>query len=135
MLEDLRQHWQSFRSARPGERFYVQYQRRHDPHASVLGRVLRLSLGVFVTAAGLVLMPAPGPGMLIVAVGLSLLAHESAQVARALDWAELRLRPPLRRALRAWRRLPWPAQLALVLAGLLLAIAGGYLMLLWWREG
>jgi len=46
---------------------------------------------------GLFFMAVPGPGIPIFAVGLALLAQESAALARALDRAEIKLR-------RLWRR-------------------------------
>nr|WP_241696186.1 PGPGW domain-containing protein [Solimonas terrae] len=55
-------------------------------------RPLRLAAGVAVLAAGLILVPAPGPGLLVVAVGAALLAGESASVATWLDHGELRVR-------------------------------------------
>jgi hypothetical protein len=45
-------------------------------------------------------MPAPGPGMLIVAAGAAMLAGESKAVALALDGAER----GVRRLLARWRR-------------------------------
>jgi hypothetical protein len=43
-------------------------------------------------------MAVPGPGIPILAVGLALVAQESAAMARLLDRAEIRLR-------RLWKRL------------------------------
>lgn len=129
MIERLQRNWRQFKAARPGERFRAQYERRHRRGGNPVMRALRLLLGVAVTAAGLVLMPAPGPGMLIVALGLTLLAHESLGVARALDWAELRLRPLVLRGWRTWRGLPVSAQLLLGGFGLLVLVAAGLLSL------
>ena len=127
MFDALRMHWEEFRKAEPGSRFIAQHERRNHRHASTAGRVARLSLGVVITAAGLIAMPAPGPGMLIVVLGLSLLAHESSQVARFLDWAELKLRPLAAWGLRAWRGLPLIAKIAVCLLGLVLGAAAMFL--------
>jgi hypothetical protein len=54
--------------------------------------------------AGIVLMPATGPGFLVVFVGAAMLAEESVIAARALDSAELKLRALHIRVRRAWRR-------------------------------
>ena len=81
-------------------------------------------------AAGLFFLPAPGPGIIIVAIGAGLIAQASLLGARALDWCELRIR-----ALIAWARGVWEsaggfARAAIVLAASVLAGAGGYGA--WW---
>jgi uncharacterized protein (TIGR02611 family) len=62
--------------------------RRSRPH-----RVLIVSLGFFVTLLGLVMTgPVPGPGFLVIPIGLALLALEfrwaERLLQRALGWAE-----------------------------------------------
>ena len=47
-------------------------------------------------------------------LGLVILARELQLVARFLDWAEVKLRRPARRAKSAWASLPW---WALILIG------------------
>jgi hypothetical protein len=54
--------------------------------------------------AGIVLLPAPGPGMVVVLVGAAMLARESLVVARACDSAEMKVRTWLRRLRRARKR-------------------------------
>ncbi len=44
------------------------------------------------TLVGLVLMPAPGPGIIVVMIGFGLLASEFAVIGRWLDRGELKLR-------------------------------------------
>lgn len=65
-------------------------------------------VGAAVVLLGLLLVPLPGPGWLVVFVGLAILASEFAWARRLLDWARLRLRvwtqwlgrqPPLVRGL------------------------------------
>jgi hypothetical protein len=47
-------------------------------------------IGIFVIAVGIVALPAPGPGMLVLAFGAGLLAREFAAIARFFDWLEIR---------------------------------------------
>lgn len=101
MFPKLRQHWQHFKSLPPGKRFVETHRESRRGQRSVAGRVLRIVAGLVVTIVGLVMLPAPGPGMLVVLLGLVLLAHESLIVARGLDAAERVLRPILA-SLHAW---------------------------------
>jgi hypothetical protein len=48
--------------------------------------------GTALIAVGLVMLVAPGPGILVVAIGGALLAEESLLAARALDWLEVKIR-------------------------------------------
>jgi hypothetical protein len=54
--------------------------------------------GIGLTVVGTFFLAVPGPGIPILAVGLALVAQESASTARLLDRAEIRIR-------RRWRRL------------------------------
>lgn len=96
MVATLKQQWREFRQGKPGKRFLDYHQRRHEGGNGLLG-VLRLILGLVLLLVGLVLMPAPGPGMAIVALAAVMVARESRLAARCFDAIELRLRALLRR--------------------------------------
>ncbi|MDB5971036.1 MAG: putative transrane protein [Hydrocarboniphaga sp.] len=100
MLDSLKHHWEQFKAHPPGTRFQAQHRRSKTP----LARGVRATLAIIVTLIGLVLMPAPGPGMLVVAFGLVLLARESMMAARLLDAAELRARPSVLRLIAWYKR-------------------------------
>jgi uncharacterized membrane protein HdeD (DUF308 family) len=85
-----------FARSPPGRRFQELYERRAP--RSILKRWGRLLGGVLLCLAGLVMLVAPGPGILILLIGGALMAQESVAVARVLDRAELRIR-------RWWKRL------------------------------
>ncbi|WP_428312056.1 PGPGW domain-containing protein [Hydrocarboniphaga sp.] len=104
MLDTLKQQWEQFKAQQPGTRFQAQHRRGHQGAKSPMARVVRAVLAVVITLVGLVMMPAPGPGMLVVAFGLVLLARESLMVARLLDRAELWLRPRALRVVAWWKR-------------------------------
>jgi drug/metabolite transporter (DMT)-like permease len=54
--------------------------------------------GIVLALVGIFFMAVPGPGIPILAIGLALVAQESATMARLLDRTEIRLR-------RLWKRL------------------------------
>jgi membrane protein DedA with SNARE-associated domain len=84
-----------FAHSAPGRRFQELYERRAP--CSVLKRWGRLLGGGLLCLAGLVMLVAPGPGILILLIGGALVAQESIAVARLLDRAELRIRRWLKR--------------------------------------
>ena len=88
----LKDDWRQFRSAKPGRRFIEQFETNQQERASKWTRVALVSLGIVVVLVGLVALPAPGPGILIVAAGAALLARESRWIAERMDSVELRLR-------------------------------------------
>lgn len=85
--------------------------------------------GLGLLAAGIVFLPAPGPGTVILALGAGILAREALWMAKALDWAELRARGALKWFLGVWRR-AGPLQRAGLIA-LKLALTAGVAYLGW----
>lgn len=59
--------------------------------AHVAIRVVRMTAGGAVTLAGLAMMPLPGPGLPIVAVGLAVLARDVAWADRLLGYVTARI--------------------------------------------
>ena len=104
MFGKLERQWQDLMRAKPGERFRNRYYGRKKERPSPLVKCVYVVLGILLVLAGIVLLPAPGPGMLVVLVGAAMLARESLVVARACDSAELKLRGWLRRAKHARKR-------------------------------
>lgn len=92
MFKNFKRNFAEFRGKPPGKRFLAYYQHRHDPNSSQTKRMLVLAGAGLLILLGLIMMPAPGPGLLVVAAGAALMAGESAAVARALDRGELAIR-------------------------------------------
>ena len=84
--------WDRFVTARPGRRFFERYQRMRQAQSGAWKRCAFVCAGILVCLAGIFFLVVPGPGLLILAVGLALIAQESAWMARLLDRLGLRLR-------------------------------------------
>ena len=57
----------------------------------VVTRLLRMTAGTLVTILGVIMMPLPGPGLLIVAIGLGILSRDVAWADRLLQIVRKRL--------------------------------------------
>jgi Putative transmembrane protein (PGPGW) len=90
--------WDRFVHSRPGRRFQARYRRKRQARASVWKRCALVCGGIVLALVGIFFMAVPGPGIPILAIGLALVAQESAAMARLLDRTEIRLR-------RSWKRL------------------------------
>jgi Putative transmembrane protein (PGPGW) len=84
--------------ATPGRRFQERYRRKAQTERGRMARWAAVLAGIGLTIVGLFFLAVPGPGIPILALGLALIAQESAVTARLLDRTEIRLR-------RWWRRL------------------------------
>ena len=104
MIERLKAGWRELRRSEPGRRFRDRYERRrrHGRHSGARKWSVIVA-GALIVLAGIVLLPLPGPGMLVVAAGALLMAEESRAMAAALDSLELRLRRLIARMPRLQR--------------------------------
>jgi hypothetical protein len=130
MLEGAKQSWAELKRGKPGKRFQQRYERKNPGGKRSGKKLATLILGFVVFAAGLFFLPAPGPGIIIVALGAGLIAQASLKGARALDWCELKIRALLDWALGVWKSAGGGARTAIVLVGLGLVGAAGYGA--WW---
>jgi uncharacterized protein (TIGR02611 family) len=94
----LKAAWKKFKNRRPGFRFHGMYREHQKSAKAPWVRAAYLIGGIVVVIVGIIALPAPGPGMLIVALGAGLIARESERLANALDRFEVFLR-------RKWREL------------------------------
>jgi uncharacterized protein (TIGR02611 family) len=106
MGERWRDEWQSFRRSAPGTRFRERYERVKCLSRPLPERIARCAVGIVTVLVGIVLIPLPGPGWLIVGFGMTMLAQESRPLASFCDRVELRFRAWMER----WRR--WRASRA-----------------------
>jgi hypothetical protein len=92
VLERLRSGWRELREAPAGQRFQQRFQRPRDARRGRLRRAGTIAGGSLIVLLGVIALPLPGPGLLVIAVGALLIAEESRTAARALDALELKLR-------------------------------------------
>ena len=64
---------------------------REEARRGVVTRLLRMTSGSLVTIIGVIMMPLPGPGLFIVAVGLGILSRDVAWADRLLQIVRKRL--------------------------------------------
>jgi uncharacterized protein (TIGR02611 family) len=88
---------------------------REEARRGVITRLLRMTSGTFITILGVIMMPLPGPGLLVVAVGLGILSRDVAWADRLLQIARRRLPTDSNGRLR---RSSIATTVALVLAGI-----------------
>ena len=102
---------------------------RKIPGGRLLWRLVVTVLGVAVLGIGIILLPLPGPGWLIIFGGLSILASEYAWAARLLAW--------VRRVFVRWKS--WvrsrPMWLRLLLILLSVALLAALIVAAWFVAG
>jgi hypothetical protein len=74
---------------------------------------------------GFIAVPGPGPGWLIILLGMGIVAGESLFFARLFDRAEVNLRRLVRRAVSLWRISPASVRIMIVLTIVACATAMG----------
>ena len=102
MFGRFRQQWKDATQARPGERFQNRYYCREKRRSTRLLKALNLAIGTAIVVVGAILLPAPGPGFLVILIGATMIAEESLLAAKALDRAELKVRRLASAAKRVW---------------------------------
>src|SRR4026207_1926833 len=121
VLKSMKSAWHRLKEAEPGHRFQQAHDHPEGRRRPGFSRVLSVGVGILIVAFGIVGLPAPGPGFLIIALGGAFLARESRAVARAMHWPEGRLRRLLHWARSAWKHAAPLAKALLVVVGLGLA--------------
>ena len=92
--------WRELKAAPAGERFERAYSANRKEGRRGWKRGAAILAGALLVAAGLFMLVAPGPGILVLIFGAALVAGESLLMARFLDRAEVRIR----RAISALRK-------------------------------
>lgn len=104
MMEQVKQQWKEFKEAKPGSRFEQLYERCHEDGVSPLIRFVLPALGVLLVIAGIILIPAPGPGHLTLALGLGLIGTAIKPLSRFMDRAEIKVRAAVSEVKALWRQ-------------------------------
>ena len=126
MVSSLQQQWHDITHAKPGRRFRNRYYQRKQRRSNGLVKALYLLVGAGLFLVGIILLPAPGPGFLVIFVGAGLMAEESLLVARALDRTERKARALASAAKRGWKHASAALKGLLVASGAAFAAAAGF---------
>lgn len=99
MFDSIKAGWREFAAQTPGDRFQQRYRRSRNPAVSrgTIRRIIALTIGTALVAIGLMMLVLPGPGLLVMIIGLGFFAEESLWLAKVLDACEVWLR-------RTWQR-------------------------------
>lgn len=104
-MDFVKSQWNELWRSSPGRRFQTRYElsQTSGPSSTPI-HFLRLAAGVLTAGVGMILLVTPGPGLLFLIAGGSLLASESRSIAERLDHWELVARDG---AQRLWACTGW----------------------------
>jgi len=86
LFEQLKKEWKIIRETPPGRRFQRRYEyRRYSSSSSAGWDLFKFILGIILIPLGMLLWFLPGPGWLVIFVGLALLAGRSGYLSGLLD--------------------------------------------------
>jgi hypothetical protein len=122
MFNEIKQHWAQFRRYPQGERFERYYGSRHNVERGPLKKILLISTGILIMAAGVVFLAIPGPGLLVMLLGAVLIARESLFVSRLFDRLEPHLWKFARWCRQTWQGLSSASKTALVVIALMFGV-------------
>jgi hypothetical protein len=123
-IAKLERQWHELAHDKPGQRFANQHRRlRHGGRARLVAMAV---VGALLVAVGLFLLVVPGPGLLVGAFGLALLAGTSSRLARALDRLEPIVRRWASRAKTWWLQASLATRIAACAIGSAIAGAAAY---------
>lgn len=124
MTATIRKHWHDFKTRPPGRRFQDIHRKARANKAVRKQGITKAAIiggGVLLTLVGIFFLAVPGPGLLVIAIGLILIASESITMARFLDWLEVKVRALIDRLINFWRRSSTGQRVAVSCLGVLVA--------------
>ncbi len=106
MFAQMKSRWRKLKSSEPGKRFQTFHKDRQAARkkGSIAGRIAIYALGIGLILIGAFLLVVPGPGSLVIALGLAILASESQKLASLLDSSEVKIRGWMKKAKQQWRK-------------------------------
>jgi hypothetical protein len=131
----LKHEWREVLRGTPGRRFRDRYHRacQAGRPGGALRRIGRIVAAALAIVVAFVLMFIPGPAIPFFLFAGALLATESLQVARLMDWLELRVRACWRWGDRQWRRLPRYGRVAVTVLVVSVTLGTTVLVYRLWR--
>lgn len=125
MLKDIKQDLTRCRGDDPGCRFRQLYESRSNSKRSLFSRLFFAGVGAFMFLVGIPMIPGPGPGLVVMLLGLGLLGSEYRPLACFLDRMEVRIRSGVGRLSRWFARIPPSALVVASLFIVAMAIGAG----------
>lgn len=129
-VQRARAEWHRFRDDEPGQRFR-NYRRRLHLRASRSLRAGALACGVLLVLAGAAMLFLPGPGLLVLLLGLALFGGESRRLSSWLDRVEPWLRARAEAAVAWWNRRARVTRAALIVLAMAVTSVA---MHAWWQR-
>ena len=128
MIQSIQKNVIRLQTGHPGRRFhdFYEYRQNQRSHRWTFASAATIIGGLLIAGLGIVLIPAPGPGAMIVLLGLALLGSEFEFIARFLDWAERTLRPSYEWAKKFWLNASFGVRIAVGITGLILGAIALY---------
>ena len=128
MIARAKENWRHFKQSKPGHRFQDHHHRcqRAYRSRSYFRGLFGIAWGLLVVVGGIIAVPAPGPGWLIILLGLGVIAGESLFFARSIDRVEVSLRWLVRVVVGVWTTSPTLVMVLMALTVLACATALGY---------
>ena len=120
LKEHLKRELRLLKDAPAGRRFQRRYKRMLSRNQTVWGRLGRILASGLVALAGFAMLALPGPGILVIVLGLAMLAGEFSWMARWMDRCEVKLRDVWNAAERAWSRAGWAPRATVILGACVL---------------
>lgn len=129
MIQTLQKNIIRLQTGHPGRRFHDFYEHRQNQrnHRWTLASAATIVGGLLMAGVGVILIPAPGPGALIVLLGLGLLGSEFEFIARFLDRLECKVRPSYEWTKKFWLNMSFTVRIALGIVGSVLGAIGLYM--------
>jgi hypothetical protein len=124
-FQSLKKQWRQFVRTPAGHRFQKMHEHRQEARSTEHpGRSTWLIvLGTLIAIGGVALLPLPGPGTIVLAAGLILVARESGAAARMLDFTDKRIHLFIQYLRRKWGQ--WSTTKRVVCAGTAGALLAG----------
>lgn len=131
MKHSFKRSWAALRRSRPGRRFQDSYERSsaYRAKSSLWQKIAVRAAGLLSLLVGVFFVIFPGPGIPFLVLGAAIFARESLQIARVLDWIEVKLRALFRPLHRLWKKSSLPRRVAAV-ASMAVVLGGGACFLL-----
>jgi uncharacterized protein (TIGR02611 family) len=131
----IRENTERLRRGKSGSGFLdcFHYKQELNRKHGALFRKIDILLGSSLVLVGLIMIPRPGPGWVVVFVGMALLAGESEKVAKFMDQAEVFARKVKTKIKRDWRKCSATVRMSIIMVSGTLMFGFAYFIYTIWK--